>query len=913
MKFRMYATLKTSLVFSFFCFCQLASEEIFHDFNFEKAERLFKEELYSDACDAYLEHLDDLASSQEEKTFFVNLRIAECQLELHQSQLAKERLLSLKPSSPDHKCHLHYLLAIAYRQEHCYQEALDLLSPFLKDFSPALPLLNEIQLEAGLNHFHLNHYDVAKGLLSSLRLASETSNLYIMAQLYLIRLALQEQQPLQAQALLHHLETVSSAPSLFRCEIDYLKGRIAYALTNYIQAAEELEKALSPKHTKTEWRKDALFTLAQCNLKIVQHTTSTTAFNHRLMLTKPILQEFLALTSEEQTFLTLCEGFIHEVRRLNDFSAKQNVESFLQGSILSSEGKKQAELLRIWLQPTYVERHQAYETFIRKATPQTFTYAKAYYLNGMNDLEEAYLQLRKGPSEITSYYLTQAVQSFEKAREVFDQSLPSQAFAALNGQVLAYYHQSTVPALQLAWLQLEGFIQAYPSYLILEPYAEKLDKLMLQVAESLAKVDPSAQSQFARLASQIESYTDLPRQDRYLLTLGHLTFFARDYQQAERAFAKLINQPSSSLKSEALFWSAKCAESCHDLEKRSDYLQRLFSEDPKHPYAPYAYLHYYAYRDYMRGQRKAIKHLQAMPHHFPHHPLLVQAYYLIGLDHKKDHLSEEGKVQKHKNLMTAIEAFQQAESLFDRLFQQDALSQENRLILIPIRYRAQLERALANLAIAEESQGTKREIYLEYAEEVFRQIQSYFHEGHLAARELLQLESYPKALEESEFWLSQVCIKRGKTEEAEQVLCHMLDHYQTAQQSQGYWQAKAWIERGHLAQMKQQHEKALEDFLQAEKCAQHFSPDQQLDLWIQQSLCYKELHNLDEAMLLLSKVVNADVISSLRLKAMVLRADIYELQGRSELAFKQLVAASKQEGEWGKKAKDKLEKNYGYY
>jgi hypothetical protein len=65
-------------------------------------------------------------------------------------------------------------------------------------------------------------------------------------------------------------------------------------------------------------------------------------------------------------------------------------------------------------------------------------------------------------------------------------------------------------------------------------------------------------------------------------------------------------------------------------------------------------------------------------------------------------------------------------------------------------------------------------------------------------------------------------------------------------------------------------------------------------------------------MCILSKVINDETISGLRLKAMFLRAELYELQKRPELALKQLEATSKKGGEWGKKAKEKLEKEYGY-
>ena len=58
----------------------------------------------------------------------------------------------------------------------------------------------------------------------------------------------------------------------------------------------------------------------------------------------------------------------------------------------------------------------------------------------------------------------------------------------------------------------------------------------------------------------------------------------------------------------------------------------------------------------------------------------------------------------------------------------------------------------------------------------------------------------------------------------------------------------------------------------------------------------------------LSDAVNDEAISGLRLKAMYLRAEVYALQGRTELAHKQLEAVSKKGGDWGKLAAEKLAK-----
>ena len=59
-------------------------------------------------------------------------------------------------------------------------------------------------------------------------------------------------------------------------------------------------------------------------------------------------------------------------------------------------------------------------------------------------------------------------------------------------------------------------------------------------------------------------------------------------------------------------------------------------------------------------------------------------------------------------------------------------------------------------------------------------------------------------------------------------------------------------------------------------------------------------------------MINEDVASGLRLKAMLLRAEIYQQQGRRDLARKQLEAIAKKGGEWAIKAQEKLERDYAY-
>ena len=262
-----------------------------------------------------------------------------------------------------------------------------------------------------------------------------------------------------------------------------------------------------------------------------------------------------------------------------------------------------------------------------------------------------------------------------------------------------------------------------------------------------------------------EKVTPNPSWKEHSLKLeGLICLQLKDWQQADLIFARLL-QDESHLAShgEAWFWRAYIAEEQLNPSLKKEYLQQTYHLHPQSPYAPIAYFRFYTYREYMQGNRKAIKHLQAMPLIFPLHPLLITAHYLIGLDHKKDHLSDEGQVLRRRDWTAAIDGFQLAESTFDTLSKDHLIPSFDFTYFIQVRYRAQLERAQANFTIAQNSTGGKRQIYLKYAEEVFKQlIQDFTTPQALAGEALTSLQNpYPKIWAESELHLAKTYARKN--------------------------------------------------------------------------------------------------------------------------------------------------------
>jgi TolA-binding protein len=387
--------------------------------------------------------------------------------------------------------------------------------------------------------------------------------------------------------------------------------------------------------------------------------------------------------------------------------------------------------------------------------------------------------------------------------------------------------------------------------------------------------------------------SDKRRASNALYLSAQILFHQGKLDEAEQKFLKVTQDyPESPMIAECLLFAAKCREG----EKGQEYRRKVFEQYPTASCAAEAYFTYYPYHTYVQGERAAIKHLQAMSSRFPESPYLIIVYYLIGMDEKRDRKTAQGKWIRKKNEIAAIDSFQEAETLFDKLDASHRIPEEERPFFLQARYRATLERALANLNIAETSQGAKRLIFLQYATDLFDQMSRNLEDSAL--------------LEECRYWLAQTYLKAGEDDAAEALLKEMSQRY--ASTPMGYYPSRTWYELAALAMRKKDFRQALQFFTESEKAAGVdqkkllSSADQKIDLWIQQSLCYREMQDYTRAMLLLSQAINDMTISSQRVKAMYLRAEIYALQGRHDLERKQLEATAKKGGEWALKAKQRI-------
>ncbi|MFI0434461.1 MAG: tetratricopeptide repeat protein [Parachlamydiaceae bacterium] len=872
------------------------------------AEKLFHEKLYRDALPFFL-HLFDVEKDNNFKAQWA-IRLAACHLEDNHPQEALALLSSFDASLFRNQAL--YLMSLAHRQLKQFPEALDLLQQC--SFQHSKKLRNLVALERGYHHMQMGDFANAQQLFSSISSQGGDAIDYECAQLQLAKLFLIEHRYRESQQILHSLSHQICKGTPLDIVRIYLTGWTSLGLEMENEAALHFETLL-PKAlgANGKWTTNLLHCLISIYLKQAMKTEESNRLSVLFSKAEDLLNELIKRAPNETSPLVLTDFYLIKSRMLSDPEAFAKAEQLLNRSecLFSADQLKEVLLRRAATAPSYEQRNQSYQQLLDSLNePLDFT-ADLLFSKGLNDFKEAVTTMKS--SMVTAFELFDvAIREFIQVIQI--EKRPPKLAQAYKYLILAHIHTCDHSHLKAAAKMLDE-LMATPSLLETMESQEEICCLFVWIALSLNDQERLNQAQSLL---QIPPSSHSHWQERYIKLEGFLSLHLQDWKRADSLFHLLLEEKAyASSHSEALFWCGYCAGQQNQEALKRDYFQQAFNFERESSYAPLAYFYFYSYREYLLGERKTIKHLQAMPQLFPNHQLSISAFYLIGLYQKKDFFSEEGEIIKRKDLTAAIDAFQAAESIFERLFEQKHFSPVDLKYFVKVRYQCQLERAQLNLAIAKQSKGGKKKIYLEYGEEVFKQLIQDFTTPNVLAKDLMICcnSPYPKMWADAELGLASLYEEKNDWKEAEITLNHSLEHYHQAQIFRGYGVMRAWYAKGKLAQHQKEFKEALHHFLEGEKAAEgaiSLSPSEKLDLWIQQSICYKELNQLDQAMTILSKVINQDVISPLRIKAMFLRAEIYQLQGRPELAIKQLEAVAQKGGEWAQYAIEKLEKIHGY-
>lgn len=883
--------------------------------SFENAEAFFSACLYEKAIPLYEKCLSE---QQHAPAFgFVNLRLGQSYFF---SQQYEKSLYHFENIPSDFGCKAQpFFIGLAKTRLGLFLAAVESFENYLK--SSEKKLKNEAHFELGLAHFHLGNQQAAAENFSLIPYQASCLRLYLLSRFYLARIALLQNNFLAAEEWLNQAAPYLESSGLLEHEWAYLNGELYFLWKDYQKAADWYEIALPKRALNSAcWYSETLFKLGTAHLKIAENSlTPFHCIKDHLEKAESAFNTLAAISSDEKTYIALAQCLSIKARLLNDTGAYAIAEKKLSfpPSPLSREMQSQLLLLRAQASPSYVSRDQLYRQLTQEIHHESPAYAKGWLLRGLNDFEEAQLLLEQNQRDEAVILFERAIATLHKAFTLLRSVDSVHAALALKYQAYSFYLLDGFKDKSAAF-ELLNYLMNSPDLFDKISDPDEIFYLQGQIAFRLGQIEENfKENALAILKRGITAHPNGKFADKILYLLGTISYQAKDYSTAEEAFSLLISHYlDSPLKAEALYWKSNAIEKIRpDSVEFLNIKKQIYEQYPDSLYAPEAYFTLFSYRDYLQGDRISIKHLHGFLEKFPDSPLLLNVYYLLGMDCKMDRKSPEGKWISKKNLISAIDAFQQCELAFDRLYEKGCLPLEKMPHYTAIRYRATLERALTNLAIAEASQGAKQKIYLEYAEGVLREINSDFSNvSNSWARFLNQETPYSPYEEESSYWLAQCHLKQGNSEEAIRTFHQMLEKYQSAGITRGYFLSKVCYNLGMAAMGQRDFSNALIHFSSAEDAAKGkiLSIDEKLDLWIQKSLCYQRLNQLDDAILLLSKVINDDAISGLRIKAMYLRAAAYELQGRHELARKQLEATSKKGGEWGLKAKQKLDQEYGY-
>jgi tetratricopeptide (TPR) repeat protein len=904
MKKRLYLPL-------FFFLCGHCSS-LFPD-GLEKADRYFEATLFDQAEKSYRE----LIENNHHETKNIKRKLAKTYfLNQHFDQVVEVlETVGIEPSHSeltDLELESLFILGISYNRLKEYNKAVHPLLAFLAGSKRSLKHLNNKALfEAGYAHNHLDQFDKAKRFFEKIGQDDQNPLLFTLAQIYLAHIAITQTDGIEAQKRIQLLKQQREEMVPFAAA--FLQGALFFHQNEWELAADEFEKAIPPDTIETyHWQEDTLHYLGWCYFNLGNEKQQPAYFERASTLFRSLCE----LSSTDPFKLSLAQALLKSRSDHNNSQALQELDLLFppDHSYDDNEIKHHVLLLKAEAATSYSEKKRLY----RQATNEFFQNAsffpKAWFLKGSSELEEGLKisENAKSQKEAKKYF-DQSVASLQRAFDLLYPLDKKIAALALKQLATAHYHQNTREGFLKGLSVVSRLLNQYRETLF--PLVNEPDEIyFLQGLLSSKLLDSNEKETFYTIAENsllhcIESYPKGRCRQQSLHLLGTLYYQEKEYGRAQQIFLELAQQtPPSPYAGEAWYWAAQSTEMlCETPLKVQQLRKKAFEQFPDSPFADDAYFRYYSYQEYLKGSPEAIEHLKQLGTRFPLSPYKMNASYLIGLEALKDKRSLNGKEKHTRDPETAIQAFGDAAALFSQV----KIPESKKEYFTLVRYRSLLEQALTLLQLAEFSRA---DLEFQKAEQILSGIYQEFEiPGHPISSSIKNSALNENIAEESAYHLVRCYLDQNKIEQAAQVLSHILDQYHQEKITRGYYLSRAWYQRGILAMNQKDPQFAVQCFQYAEDAAKGkvLSTDELLDLWIQKSLSFQQQEMPDEAMLILSKVINYDAISSERLKAMYLRAEIYEAQGRRELARRQLQATANKGGPWAIKAKEKLDKDYG--
>lgn len=870
-------------------FNSLVCEESGQDI-FSRAEELFAATLYQESLPLYLKVGDPSLQSKVlfrvGQVYFYDRKYAEALRALEKADLS-----SLEEALKEEVI---FLQAVCHRHLEAYGLAISLLSS-----RPFAAFKDEAAFELGLALFLEGKSEAAVQRFEGLEDAVEKPDLYILSKLYLARLALAQSEPEKALAIMKAVGY--PLPKELNEELAYLAGVAALQGGDYAAAFERLMIAM-PQNAAFPADKrqgEVLYNIGWMYLKQAQAEPGCSQLPNWLGRSEEIFLELASAGEDERFVIALARSYLLKAKLLHDPAANLQADNALKGfSHFSEEAMLQALLMRAEAAVDYEARCALYDQFIQAGPPSSDNMAKAWYFLALTHYEQA-------SEQKSADFFSRAAAAFEKAYGLL-------ADGEERKTCLKYYAQScwecgAGEGKAKALCLLQSALQASPDDQELNAYFERYVMLLAN--------DRLPDEALQKIETVLRQRAYMQSSPSGLLVLGAFLYKRGLYGEAQKVYFEIVeNFPASEDVPQALLQASLAWEHSQvDPQKIHILRKKIYEDFPASPAAAQAYFITYTYQDYLQGNRAAIKHLENFKDRFPNSPLLINVNYLLGLDVKRDRHSPEGKWIRKKDPIQSVHFFSEASAAFDRLYAKDSIPPQECEYYAKLAKRAALEKALVYYGIAEDSSAAKRDIYFKYAVEALEELQLALEDPDdiLLARfqdraEIMRLQ------EECLYWLGLTHVKAGQIDKGALVFKKMLEGYALEGKTVGYYLSRIYYELGNIALQQHNYEEALALYRKSDDASKgrYLGADERLGVWLAQSECFTALDQFENAMLVLAKVINDDSTSHLRLKAMVLRADLYEKLGRPELARRQLEFVAKMEGTWAEKAKLKLEQNY---
>ena len=792
---------------------------------------------------------------------------------------------ALNTASGDAALQLRLRLADALIHADSIDQALEVLEPLTTaaaslmkgschlargDYRTALPLM-ESYAASGEVPFHtesLHYLGVCQAQLGQLAEAKATFTSLLpsaAARLELAKLALLESNSQEVVTLIDNSNAVDGEAAFLLGEAALLDGDYSRAIAHYSKSLEKREGT---------WLKRARWQLALSCLHIAQEQSRE--IEERL---NALDQALALLPSDDEESMTLLRARCLIIQG----TLTGNEAAYAAAHALLDEGTlpPTALLLAAEAASTYAERNNLYSAYLA-----SYPSAQGWQMKGDNALSEGRRLLTLNRCTEAAECLAVGAAAFKHALPLFSTEERQEAWHCLQQLVETHTLEGTPDSLRHARTLVTSL---WDENRQLAPNTDAAALLYGQLALKTAHNRSQLVDALQRLDQERHSDGSYTHDNRLLA--GSLAYHLNEWEAAEAAFSALIE---THYQEQALFWLAATKEQAGAAAAAVRELrQRLYREYPRSPHAAEAYLRCWSFYDYLYGTKEAFEHLRNMAAFFPEAPELIYAHYLLGLVYKQGRKESDGRHLQKRSLSAAIDAFEQVERHYDTLDNQTSAP------LHDIYQRATLEKGKAHLAIGKQSQGAKRALFFDYATTTLEALSR-------------TLPAGSPLNDECRYTLAQAYHYSNHTVDAEQLLAAMLEYYRQSKVTRSYYLCRCWHLLATIQMARGDYIAAYSAFSNADDAAKGkvLTPDEQLELWLDQSHCLRMMGNLSQAMKQLSMVINKDCISSLRLKAMLWRAELYEEQGRHDLARRQLEALAQKSGPWALQAKEKLSQHY---